>query len=141
MKLTKAEFKKLQKQWYEKLKETGFKDIESQGQTSTHGSPKLNEVLKKTLEDYWTLIRHKVCDDLTTYRNEIDKYVLNRYAEGAKLTIIARELKNKKTPRHRQTIRDIIRRYEMIWQIRSYTPSQLGFRQSNKKKKNPHQLT
>jgi hypothetical protein len=140
VKLSKAEFKKLQKHWYKLLKEHGFNDIEEmQGNQSVIIEPSLYFHIKLSRTDtitfsqkqhYYTLLETNINNEKTVFRNEIHRYILTRHAQGARICTIVNELLQKGTPRERKSVRIIIRRYEMAWKIRTYTSKQL-----NQKKK------
>lgn len=133
MKHSDKELLELQKYWYEKLEEVGYADIEHFVGTKL--------VLKKSVmypfkhtdfermtiqEEYFRLLGLKVNDEETYFKSEVDRYILTRHAEGAKSKTIELELKGRGTPRHRHSIRFIIRRYEFRWGIKSYNERELN---------------
>jgi hypothetical protein len=135
MKLPKHEFKKLQKQWYKILKDSGFNDIEREKdeqlvltQTAAYPFRNTDEFLRIIKEEYFRCMSQKALDENTVFRNEIDKYILLRHSEGAKIKIIGEELVSRGTSRDRKSIRIIIRRYEMAWGIRFYGPRELNLK-------------
>ncbi len=125
MKPTKEEFKKLQKLWYKRLEESGFKDIEKLEDKPVYDPPYLTK-------EYYELIYQAVQDEKTVFRNNIHKYILTRHSEGAQIKAIVRELLGQGTPRDRKSIRIIIRKYEMAWNIRHYTLKQLNVKMRKK---------
>lgn len=135
MKQPKDEFRKLQKEWYKKLKDLGFNDIEifkdDELVLSVYKSRETRQEIKRkqlmTFE-YFICLSQAVEDAGTFFRNEIDRYILRRFAEGAKIKIIVEELLERGTPKHRHTVRFIIRRYEMAWGFKYYTSNQLTFK-------------
>lgn len=133
MKLADKERLRLQKVWYEKLAEAGYEDIEH------FVADRL--VLKKSVmypfkhtdfermtiqQEYFRLLGIKVNDEETYFKSEVDRYILTRHAEGTKSKTIELELKGRGTPRHRHSIRFIIRRYEFRWGIKSYSERELN---------------
>lgn len=138
MKLTKKEFDKLQKYWYKRLEEGGFKDIETSKEINNYdyfiqGYRNLNDISKYTKAHYYSLLTQHVNSGDTIFRNLIDKHILTRFSEGAKINTIVKELKDRGMSRDRYSVRVIIRRYEMIWNIKSYTRKQLHLKDKKKK--------
>lgn len=155
MKLTKDEFEELKSEWYKKLEETGFIDIEyerppqpSEQAFMVYGDGKrhliqtetacmrrwlsLNSLKRTTSEEYFRTLSQVAMDENTSYRNSTDRHILQRYSEGAKIVVIMQELEERGTSRRRNSIRFIIRRYEFIWGIRSWTKKQLNHYQRRK---------
>lgn len=128
MKLSRTEFEALKRDWYSKLKETGFKDIEE-----TQGPVVPSHVRYYSLtDDYYISISKFVNAEDTVFKSELEKFVMLRHSEGAKKADIVRELTERGTPRYKESIRFIIRRYEMKWGIRRYSDKQLD-RRGNRK--------
>jgi hypothetical protein len=126
------EFEEAQRVWEAKLKESGFKDIEKRLPTGTEQRA-LNPANRDRQEaeaEYYRLISLKVSEE-ELFENEMDRLIMERIAEGKKITEISAELKAKLPPgkqrsRHnRRTIRYIRRRYENKWGIRSWKPEQM----------------
>lgn len=132
MKLPRHEFKKLQQHWYDILAELGFKDIEkdeySLAQTAAGPYRNEDEFSREDKEEYFRCLAQAVNDENVRFRNEVHRYILTRRAEGAQAKTIVRELIVIGTPRNRDSVRFIIRRYEMAWGIRTYEPRQLNMR-------------
>lgn len=135
MKLTRDEFKRLQQYWYNKLAETGFKDIERMTgdeliliKSSSQCYGCVDEHTRMAKEEYYVAMAKIALDDHTVYRNHIDRYILQRHVEGARIKVIVEELEAMGSPRHRHSIRFIIRRYEMAWGFRHYTNPQLNIK-------------
>jgi hypothetical protein len=128
------EFKSLQQAWYQRLADAGFSDIEElvgedlemrQMCPSTHYCfRRTDEDDRYLTSDYYTLLAAKI--DETQFRSEVHKIILTSYVSGKKASEICEELKQRGTPRHRHAIRFIVRRYEAKWQIREWSPTQLG---------------
>ncbi len=137
MKMPKHEFIRLQQEWYERLSDNGFKDIEeikdgelvlqrssAAGYRKWETSP-LSRALK---EEYYRWIAQEANDETTVYRNDVDQYILIRHCEGARIKHIVKELETKGTPRHRHSVRFIIRKYEIEWGIKKYNERQLNIK-------------
>lgn len=157
MKRSDEEFKKLQQYWYERLEQDGFIDIEkdedrllkyqydlSKSIRDAHNTLTPNLTVNMTRDsyrdtrdlkintktEYFAAIRAMIGDEKTVFRNEIDRYILRRHSEGAMIKDICEELLIQNIKKDRKTIRIMIRRYEMKWNIRAYSNKQL-----NRKKK------
>lgn len=133
MKTGERKFRELQRHWYKILEESGFEDIEEMingrlvlKQSTTFRHNKTEPFDCQMDQEYFRQIYHRVNDELTTYRNEEDKIIMQLYAEGTKIKIIIEELKSKNLTRCRRHIRTIIRQYEMAWNIKNYSPRQLN---------------
>lgn len=133
MKLSHAEFIQLQKEWYQKLRESGFEDIERFDgqeqlvliQAAYPLRAERDEFLRNCKAEYFRSMALAARDQDTVYRNEVDKYIIERYVDGANIKTIVLELKDRKMPRDRNSVRFIIRRYEMQWGLRHYSYKQL----------------
>lgn len=122
MKISVEEFEKLQAFWYKRLEQQGFKDIETDKNPLGIFIPTFEE----SQRDYFSVLYEIANDEKTTFKNDVHKYILRRYSEGARIKQIVDELVIRETPRERKSIRFIIRRYEMAWGIRFYTSKQLN---------------
>ncbi len=132
MKLSRDDFKKLQQEWYDKLKTLGFKDIEEfHGeeliikQTASYCYRKDDKFSKEMKEEYYYSLSKFVNDEDTQFRNEIDKTILTLYSEGARIKDIMGALLKIGKSRTKESVRVIIRRYEMIWGLKHYDLKQL----------------
>ena len=149
-----SEFKELQQAWYQKLAEHGFDDVETmvgdelllrqhaaeayrslrlikrkiyrsdEGDIVRIARTELNWTARHAKEDYFRIISSMA--QTSEFKNEVDRIVIVRFAEGKKACEICEELKQRGTPRYRHAIRFIVRRYEMQWGLKKYTPRQLG---------------
>ena len=126
------DLKKLQEEWYKKLKDSGFKDIEDASEDlranrkikgSFHGR---TAVQRKCKEEYFLRMSQIFAHPETVFRNDLEKFVLKRYLEGALIRHIVDELLCLGTPKERKTIRIMIRRYEMDWNVRYYNDRELN---------------
>ncbi len=125
MRLSKAQFKTLQQLWYQKLADTGFQDIEEfkngelvLKQSYSHPLRHHTEHSAKDQEEYFRFMSMCIMDKNISFKNDIDKYVLTRHADGATIKAIVTELNNLGTPRARNSVRFIIRRYLLVWRLR-----------------------
>ncbi len=137
MKLKKDEFKKLQKHWYEKLAQHGFKDIEKfKGddlvllQSAYHCYQGTDVHSRVAKEEYYRAMAKAAMDESTIYRNAVDRLILLRHVEGIKIKVIVAELTQMGMPRHRHSVRFIIRKYEMAWGFRYYNKTQLNIKKA-----------
>lgn len=128
-------FKELQKAWYVRLEEEGFQDVELHSGNELFLKRYSFSIVDKRCKDwplrcrqlrevYYALLSAKVHD--AVFRNEVDELILVLYANGTKIKIIAEELEKLGKRRCRNAIRFIIRRYEVAWGIREYTPQQMN---------------
>ena len=131
------EFRELQDEWYQKLKDSGFQDIEKTvdeeqklKQRSSNVYRQAPEVVRENKENYFTYLGQHIHDEGCD--SPVDLHILSRRAEGAKYREIVEELKQMGTPRNRHSVRYIIRRYEKRWGIRYWKPEQLTDHRSKK---------
>lgn len=129
------ELRVLQHHWYRLLAESGFEDIEK-----IHGNGlvliekssmcvmDLSPAERFDREEYYRFLGHKVNDERTIFRSPEDEFIMNRYAEGAKIATIVKELNGKGILRERKSIRILIRRYEQEWKMKSYSRRQLNLK-------------
>lgn len=136
-KLTKAEFNKLKREWYGKLKESGFEDIEEKVpnpiwlrdcDTASYPFRCMAPHKRKDRAEYFNVLTAIVNNPATEFRNATDKYILNCYIDGYEIAAIIRSLAHIGIFRDRKTIRILIRRYEMKWHLRKYTRKQLNLK-------------
>ena len=125
------EFKTLQKEWYEKLSQEGFVDIETtigleqeliQSATYPYRHDK-NVNVRDNKQTYFELLCQWVSDE--EFVSKIDELILTHRSEGLKITEIVAALKEQKLSRDRETIRFTIRKYEHKWGIRFWKAEQL----------------
>lgn len=127
MKPNKKDIIALQKHWYSILKESGFQDAEK----LIRGEPQLIEYAEHCYrwddefsvwckESYYAMLGQAIESEHGAFRNEIDRYILIRYSEGARIKEIVDELIARNQKRDRKTVRVIIKRYEALWGIRFY---------------------
>lgn len=134
-----ARFKAMQEAWYAKLEESGFKDAEEMRdgemmlkQTGDHmlawhttRMEYTGNLLKfESKETYYRILGEKVQD--SAFQNDVDRIIVTMLAEGHRVKEITEELASQGESRCRMTIRMTLRKYEMKWGLRSYSPKQLN---------------
>lgn len=128
-------FKDLQKAWYDKLSEDGFKDVEKVcgnelqlRQSAMHPYCKagvvLDELDRYCVESYFIMLSQFANN--SSFDDKVDELILGWYADGRKIKAICEELQKRGDYRCRVTVRMTIRKYEMLWGIKKYTPKQLN---------------
>lgn len=131
MKITAQEFKQLQTEWYKKLRESGFEDIENnpakQYRYKSVRTPWIgikSENCQKRL-DYFHDIAQKINDPDTQYRDEADYLIMTWHCEGYTTKKIIESLKEMGICKHRNTVRNRIHRYLWKWHFRPHPPKYL----------------
>ncbi len=127
-----SSFKALQKAWYQLLKDAGFQDAEKnigdEMELKQHAAYPLrhlkSDLDRQSKEEYFNLLSQNIQD--TEFVNEVDETVLVLYSDGKKIKEICAYLNEIGEQRCRAAIRFIIRRYEMKWGMKTYTPRQLN---------------
>lgn len=106
------------------LEQNGFKDIErlengqimfEYGQTFT--APR-DEICQRAKEEFFTLVRHITNNERTEYKNEIEKTIMARYANGIPIRQISYDLKRKGMGRTERTVFRIIGKYLRLWNLK-----------------------
>jgi len=118
------DFKRLQKEWYERLKSSGFDDHEkltAQGlvlkQTSHNRKADRKPFLvKEAIADYFRVFAE--CAANYRFESQIDQLVINYYVAGHRLCDIKAHLEEAGIKRCRTTIFYIIKKYEAKWGIK-----------------------
>lgn len=122
------EFRKLQRKWNQHLADTGFRDIEADGEPKEYRSFTTNKEDAEIHEEYFEALNAFIHDERTVWKREIDRRILTLYAEGARIKDICHALRIGGDSRGRAAVRFIIRKYEHAWMIRTYTRKQLHLR-------------
>jgi hypothetical protein len=136
-----AFFKKLQQAWYAKLEASGFVDAEEQvqgemvlRQSATPHSFRDGTATEVTARaEYYQVLGEMV--EAFEFDSEIDRTILTMFAEGAKIRSICEALSRgipslrQRRRRCRGTVRFTIRKYEMQWGLRKYSPRELNQRE------------
>lgn len=126
---TKA-FRQLAEEWEQKLEESGFIDIEKSvgegrelRQYSANAYRQAASLVKETRAEYYTLLSERCARE--EFESEIQRYIMQSVAEGARLVEVHRNLLSFNIPINYETIRFIVRRHEHKWKIRKYTSKQM----------------
>ncbi len=126
-------FKALQQAWYAKLADKGFEDAEEMvgadmmlKQIAAHSYRDMDELGITTKAAYYRALGEMV--QVSVFQSDVDRMILTMFAEGSKIKQIIDALAGKGSRRCRKTVMVTIRRYEMIWGLRQYTPQQLNKR-------------
>lgn len=137
------QFKALQKEWYQKLEDSGFEDIETLDKygmrlKSEHRrlfrsrGPNDRDMWQKVYieakAEYFRTLTHKVNDPDTVYKSDMDRIILYLYSEGETTAKIVECLAAFGYVRKRKSIVYLIRRYEFEWGLRRYSDRQLNRR-------------
>lgn len=124
-------FKALQRAWYAKLREHGFDDAEEMvademrlKQSATFPYRHVDELGITTKETYYSLLSQYVQESV--FQNDIDHLIMSMFAEGSKIKRIVEALEKRGEARCRGTVRYTIRKYEMKWGMKDYSPKQLN---------------
>lgn len=125
-------FKALQAEWYQRLEAEGFKDAEEfdgeEVRLKDYSLGRKREIIMRLQRQrYFAVISEYV--QQTQFESIVDEIILTWYADGRKIKHICEELKRQGQSRCRETIRFTIRRYEMQWGIKQYSPKQLRLTQ------------
>lgn len=130
------EFLALQKEWYEKLANSGFKDIEVLKNGNLHLTKNIvsrqydAEVAKRARmrEEYYRGLRHFVDEPSTKFRNSVDLFIMLLRSNGYSTYKIYAELIAAGIKRNHRTVVTTIRKYEHRWGIRFWTRKQRGLK-------------
>jgi hypothetical protein len=126
-------FKTLTLVWNKKLEASGFNDVEfdikgdrTLKQRSTNAYRQASEFERDSKLEYFCVMGYLAHN--TKFENEVDKYIMIRHSEGAKQLEIVEELQNMGSPRHRETVSFIIRRWETNWGLKNWSLKQRKLR-------------
>ena len=142
-----SEFKKLQKQWYAKLKDSGFVDAETVGlpaapdgmltQRSSNAYKQADLSVIAIKAEYFSMVAE--CVEKEQWDDATYEFILRNHADGkSHLAIVRLFAKEKGDTIHRQTVRYVIRRYLNKWGIKYYSPDQLYSKKMPKKTEELH---
>lgn len=125
----KPDFKALQQAWYQVLESEGFQDAEEligddMQLKLSHRNRRRYYRNQDVSELYFCIVSTML--HTTNFRNDVDRHVIEGHCQGKKAETICQELRERGTPRFRHAIRFIVRRYELRWGLRNWTPQQLG---------------
>ena len=128
--LNTPKLKKLAKKWDDKLKASGFKDIEHTvgenrvlTQFSSNVYKKASKSVRENKEAYFTLLGQAFSAE--KFPNEVDKIVMLKASQGISIKNIVNELNKLGHKRLREFVRFTIRKYENKWNIKNYSKKQL----------------
>jgi hypothetical protein len=128
-------FHELKAHWDNVLKEDGFKDIEKEIAGTTvlktcsmsvfyrrgEKNIEITELVKENRTIYYQILTESIAKE-QHFDDESDRLIMERTAEGFKISDISLELKSLgRTKFNRDTIRYIRRRYEHRWKIRQWS--------------------
>ncbi len=117
-------FKELEKEWYQRLAEEKFPDVEKpmgewgvlkQRASNCYRNNHQTEIENK--RRFYELMAQGVHDELE-FRDNVEKFVMERRAAGAKIKEICAELKQVNERCHRDTVENIIKKYVGKWQLK-----------------------
>lgn len=116
-------FRQIDKLWREKLQESGFIDIESgTGKLKQNAANSYRTTISEVIDGklrYFELLGQGLNSE-NDFKDELEKHIIQRRAEGFKIEEISSELKSYGLTRktHRQYIRRVIQFYERKWKIK-----------------------
>ena len=106
----KVDFKKLQQEWYTKLKTSGFADIEHADGSINSSKPYLmraaHQVYQDSVQEYYYLCYHFLNEH--TFKSELEKVIWEYHTEGISNRQIATILKKIKINAGKDKIRIIV---------------------------------
>lgn len=118
------DFKKLEKEWYERLRQSNFQDIEEVvngksvlKQRASNCYRAEDPVRIESKRKYYELLSHHYHQE-QGFRDEVEEYVMAMRAKGNSIEEISNKLVAAKERCYRGTIRKIIQKYETKWSIR-----------------------
>ena len=144
-----SEFRELQKEWYKKLHDSGFTDIETLSSCglriknehrglfrtrSDRDRDMWQETFIEAKTTYYLNLTHKVHDPETKFKSEMDRIVMTMHSDGFTKIEIIKFLAAFGYKRKRKSIIYLIRRYEDEWGLKKYKRSQLN-KKPNKSEK------
>lgn len=109
------EFEKLKKVWYQKLKESGFKDIESKNGSVGRGAPRVDnitEVQQEAIKEYYSMTRHFLTEH--KFESEQDRFIWEQYSEGLSVRDISKLLKQQGIKKQKDAVWYVVKRLEKI---------------------------
>lgn len=118
------EFKTLQDEWNEKLNESGFKDAETLlgdgdwalKQKATNAYRATHQTIRDGKQRYFELLGSAFNDE--QFCDWVERLIMEHRADGWTIREISDKLKMLNERCHRETIRNVIRKYEVRWKIR-----------------------
>lgn len=112
-------FKELQKEWEDRLKESGFIDAEAKGNLRQNALNAYRTQIHTVIENkrrYYELLGHYYHEE--DFSCPVEKYVMERYASGISRPQIRKELKAAGKKNGRETIGKIVSFYAKKWGLK-----------------------
>lgn len=126
-------FKVLSIEWDTNLKVSGFRDIETScggekvlKQRATNAYRQADEFERASKLEYFCTLSHLA--QRTLFPSPLEQIIMQSHAEGVAIKEIVDELQKMGLSRDRRTIRFIIRRWQMKWGIRTWSPCQMNLK-------------
>lgn len=118
-------FDKLQAEWYGKLAESGFYDIEYANGSIQSGTPRSTKAkdpsLRQATEEYYYMSYHFLTDH--TFANELEKVIWEYYSEGLSIRDICKILADTNVATLKRTsVWGIVKRLETEMKHRYLSP-------------------
>lgn len=114
-------FKELRSEWEERLKNSGFVDIEDEKgrlkQNAGNSYRTTTHTIIESKQRYYELLNQGYHHE-GQFRDAVEKIVMLLRARGLKIKDICHGLRSIKRRCHRDTVRRIIRHYEARWKIK-----------------------
>lgn len=114
-------FKALQSEWEEKLIKSGFVDIEDERrrlrQNASNSYRTTTHAIIEGKQRYYELLGQGYHNE-KCFRDTVERIVMLLRSRGFKIKDICHGLRLMKKRNHRDTIRRIIRHYEIRWKIK-----------------------
>ena len=120
-------FKTLQETWEAKLRDDGFADAEilingrrilrQRARNAHRGACALD---RHTKQEYYNLLGRNFHAE--SFSDPVEALIMERRSQGMKIKNISAELKSKGERCHRQTVGDIILKYEEKWGLKRKPP-------------------
>lgn len=113
------EFKKIQKDWEDKLRESGFNDLEQNGKLVQNSQNVWRTQVSSIIEGkrrYFELLEYWCHAE--TFKDDVERFIIEKRSEGLKINEISAKLKTLGKRSGLETIRKTLRYYENKWQIK-----------------------
>lgn len=116
-------FKELQRVWERKLAEAKFNDVEININGRRYLRQRANnsyraqvQIMRESKQLYYNLLGQHFHEE--EFTDQVHKMIMERRSNGVKIKAISGELRAMGERCHRETIRHIIRFYEVKWKIK-----------------------
>lgn len=120
---TKTNLEKLQKIWYEKLKKSGFDDIENENGELTRGLPRVTNqapIQIEVIQHYYSWARSFLHEH--EFKSEFEKAVWELHSEGIAVRAISVELRRKGYKKQKDAVWYVVKRLEQLMKAK-YLPT------------------